>query len=165
MSPARWAEKRRNFHIEICLFVLFDSRRVCHGDFRTVLEQHNTLSALRGLSLLLVILSNVIQWLQFTLSLNLAPSSVHAGLVNSGANFLATAVLARAVFGDPLPILWWMGSTLILIGMILMQGGGQAKEAEKETKPKTETESKVEEVKGIEKGGHVLRARPRKRVD
>lgn len=99
-------------------------------------------------------------WLQFTRALNKAPSAVHAGLVNSGANFVGTvsverfgrpdpiqvglttahshsqALMSRIVFSDPLPPLWWGGSTLILLGMVLMQSGGAKKVADAGKKKK-----------------------------
>ena len=86
-------------------------------------RQDNSVYLLRAVSLGLVIFCNVLQWQQFTRALNRAPSTIHAGLINSAANFIGTAVFAKVFFGDALPPMWFAGVGFIFLGMSLMNSG------------------------------------------
>ncbi len=54
--------------------------------------------------------------------------SFMATLLNTGANFLVTALLGWAVFGESLPLAWWAGGALIALGTVLVASaaGGTA---------------------------------------
>jgi hypothetical protein len=57
------------------------TRSLCH-----LMEQIN----LRVISLTLVVLCNIGMWLSFTIALSTAPNTLHASIVNSSTNFIAT---------------------------------------------------------------------------
>lgn len=88
----------------------------------------------------LIALSNVVMWGLFTWSLSLAPSSALATVVNSAANLLFTvcrefrltsllfsvdkqAILGHLVFAEPLSLQWYLGASLLLVGVLVLQRG------------------------------------------
>lgn len=53
--------------------------------------------------------------------------SVTATVLTSAVNFILSAVLGFAFFGEVLPPLWWAGACLIIAGVLLVsQDGGEA---------------------------------------
>jgi hypothetical protein len=80
-------------------------------------------------------------WALFTRALTLATSSVQVSVINTSANFVATAVLGRVVFGEELPgefpsmlffsfgtcgliwdflALWWVGAAMLIAGSVII---------------------------------------------
>ncbi|OQR91071.1 hypothetical protein THRCLA_09114 [Thraustotheca clavata] len=52
--------------------------------------------------------------------------SLTATITSSAANFVVTAILGLLVFGEHLPLQWWLGATVILVGMgCLLHGDKQ----------------------------------------
>ncbi len=45
---------------------------------------------LRVISLILMVVCNITMWLSFTIALSTAPNTLHASIVNSSTNFIAT---------------------------------------------------------------------------
>jgi len=86
-------------------------------------------------------------WFLFTRALTLATSSTQVAVLNTSANFLATAALGMAVFGEVLSVRWWCGAALLVTGCVIIgrrdEGSkdGKAKIAGKGTIGKGNTES------------------------
>ncbi|KAK5165265.1 uncharacterized protein LTR77_009363 [Saxophila tyrrhenica] len=63
---------------------------------------------------------NGIMWTLFTRALTLANSTVRVSVLNTSANFVLTALLGAAVFGETLPGLWWVGAALLVAGSVII---------------------------------------------
>jgi len=50
----------------------------------------------------------------------MAPSSIQASIVNTSSNFIITALLGQAVFGEKLTMQWWVGAALLISGSIII---------------------------------------------
>ncbi|KAF2396692.1 hypothetical protein EJ06DRAFT_483172 [Trichodelitschia bisporula] len=61
-----------------------------------------------------------VMWGLFTRALSLAPSAVHANVVNTSSNFIIAALLGVAVFGERLPPQWWLGAALLITGSVII---------------------------------------------
>jgi drug/metabolite transporter (DMT)-like permease len=59
-------------------------------------------------------------WAFYTNALSRAPSAVHANIVNTSSNFVITALLGAMVFGERLPLLWWVGAGLLISGSVVI---------------------------------------------
>ena len=75
--------------------------------------------ALRGLALGGYIFTQGQMWVLFVKALQRLPS-VTAVVVNTSANVVASSLLGFAVFGESLPLLWWMGISFMLVGVSLV---------------------------------------------
>jgi pyridoxamine 5'-phosphate oxidase len=64
--------------------------------------------------------SNVIMWALFTRALTASPSTTKVSITNTAANFVLTALLGGAVFGESLPRTWWLGAALMGVGCVLV---------------------------------------------
>jgi drug/metabolite transporter (DMT)-like permease len=73
-------------------------------------------------------------WALFTRALSLSQSAVHVNIINTAANFVITAILGALIFGESLPLLWWVGASLLITGSVII---GKREEGT-EDKPKTE---------------------------
>lgn len=73
-------------------------------------------------------------WALFTRALSLSPSAVHVNIINTAANFVITAILGALIFGERLPLLWWVGASLLITGSVIIG----RREEKTEDKPKTE---------------------------
>jgi len=71
-------------------------------------------------SFLLVFFFNALMWTLFVKSLRGSSSSATATVTNTGSNFICTAVLSCVLFGEMLSMRWWLGTSLILTGLILI---------------------------------------------
>merc|ERR1712216_802400 len=63
--------------------------------------------------------ANAIMWTLFVQALQRLPS-VHAAVVNSSANVCFSAVFAFVLFREPLPPMWWVGVSFIIMGICLV---------------------------------------------
>ncbi|OJD19364.1 hypothetical protein AJ78_00634 [Emergomyces pasteurianus Ep9510] len=66
------------------------------------------------------VLSNGIMWALFTRALTASPSSTKVAITNTTANFLLTALLGMAVFGEKVDGLWWVGAALMAGGCVVV---------------------------------------------
>jgi len=73
-------------------------------------------------------------WALFTRALSLSPSAVHVNIINTAANFVITAILGALIFGESLPLLWWVGAACLITGSVIIG----SREEGTEQKPKTE---------------------------
>ncbi|TQB76658.1 hypothetical protein MPDQ_007053 [Monascus purpureus] len=69
------------------------------------------------------VLSNVTMWALFTRALTAGPSTTKVSITNTASNFLVTAVLGMAVFGEVVGGLWWVGAGLMGGGCVLVGMG------------------------------------------
>jgi hypothetical protein len=67
-------------------------------------------------------------WGLFTRALTLASSTVRVSIINTSANFMATAVLGALIFNERLPKLWWLGAAMLVAGSVII---GMREETEK----------------------------------
>ena len=74
-------------------------------------------------------------WKFFNRSLQLFPTSLLASIVASATNFMVTALLGKLIFGDSLSYEWWVGTVLIMIGMIFIQSDSAAGSKAKDQQP------------------------------
>ncbi|XP_041375934.1 transmembrane protein 42-like [Gigantopelta aegis] len=88
------------------------------------------ITAVRVCGVCSMFLCNGLMLTLFSKSLQLCPSSVEATVTNTAANFIVTAVASLALFGDRLPLLWWLGASLILTGLVFIHRGGNRAQAE-----------------------------------
>ncbi|KAM7446028.1 Transmembrane protein 42 [Porites harrisoni] len=109
MSP----ELQRNFWCDLLL------QRVAESpSLSSVCETIVIIS--RVLSFLLVFFFNALMWTLFVKSLRGSSSSATATVINTGSNFICTALLGCLLFGEALTMRWWLGTSLILTGLILI---------------------------------------------
>jgi len=59
-------------------------------------------------------------WALFTRTLSLSSSAVKLNVINTAANLIITALLGALIFGERLPLLWWAGATLLILGSVII---------------------------------------------
>ncbi|ETN45244.1 uncharacterized protein HMPREF1541_10121 [Cyphellophora europaea CBS 101466] len=85
--------------------------------------------ATRGFFFGMNLLFNAAMWALFTAALTRGDSTTRVSIVNVSANFVVTALLGAAIFGERLPGLWWVGAGLLAVGNVVIgrreeDGGG-----------------------------------------
>eukprot|EP00123_Amoebidium_parasiticum_P003626 comp14918_c0_seq1/m.11476 comp14918_c0_seq1/g.11476 ORF comp14918_c0_seq1/g.11476 comp14918_c0_seq1/m.11476 type:complete len:151 (-) comp14918_c0_seq1:402-854(-) len=73
---------------------------------------------------------NALMWTLFTKSLSKCSSTLEATVTNSAANFFFTALCGMVLFQETLPLLWWVGGSFVVVGLLLVNRGAQALENE-----------------------------------
>ncbi|GAB6032696.1 hypothetical protein CHUAL_011572 [Chamberlinius hualienensis] len=68
----------------------------------------------------LMLLFNCLMWTTFVKALRHSRTSLQATVTNTAANFIFTALFGHLFFGEFLPLVWWLGSLLIIFGWVLM---------------------------------------------
>lgn len=84
-----------------------------------------------------MVVSNAVMWATFSKALALSPSSLEPTAVNTAANLAGSMVLGSAVFEEKISLLWWVGATLILIGVTLVRGSDTGAERDDELHEKS----------------------------
>jgi drug/metabolite transporter (DMT)-like permease len=79
----------------------------------------------------MIILCNIGMWSLFVRALDRLPSSLVATAVNTAVNFFTSAFLGFVLFGEQLPIMWWAGASLIIVGLQLMNTSKVEEDKEK----------------------------------
>ena len=74
---------------------------------------------IRGLALGGYILAQGQMWVLFVKAMQRIPS-ITAVVVNTCANVVASSLLGFAFFSEALPLLWWVGVSLMLCGVSLV---------------------------------------------
>jgi drug/metabolite transporter (DMT)-like permease len=74
------------------------------------------------------LLFNLAMWTLFTAALTRADSTTRVSIVNVSSNFMVTALLGWAVFGEELKGLWWVGAGCLAVGNVII---GKREEGEK----------------------------------
>ncbi|KAA8895084.1 hypothetical protein FN846DRAFT_785494 [Sphaerosporella brunnea] len=72
----------------------------------------------RGLFFSLNLLFNAIMWGLFTAALAKGSSATTVSVVNTSANFMATALFGWLVFAEALPPMWWVGASMLVAGSV-----------------------------------------------
>lgn len=75
------------------------------------------------------LLFNGIMWTLFTQALAKGNSTIQVSIINTGANFMLTAVLGLMIFSESLPPLWWLGATLLVAGNVIVGRKDEAADA------------------------------------
>jgi hypothetical protein len=77
-------------------------------------------------------------WTLFTTALARGSSTTQVSIMNTSANFVITALLGLAIFGEALPPLWWLGASLLVAGNVII--GRKDETAAKPRSPEAEGE-------------------------
>ncbi|KAL9599477.1 MAG: hypothetical protein Q9219_003816 [cf. Caloplaca sp. 3 TL-2023] len=75
---------------------------------------------IRGFFFTLNLAFNALMWALFTSALTRASSTTRVSIVNTSSNFLLTALLGLAIFGEKLPLLWWVGAAGLVVGNVVI---------------------------------------------
>ncbi|KAK4303999.1 hypothetical protein Pmani_024032 [Petrolisthes manimaculis] len=92
---------------------------------------------LRLLFFALMVGVNCLMWTTFTKALRFSTTSLEATITNTAANFFFTAILGQVLFGEVVTSLWWMGTVLIICGLLLMHHASNLPPRKPGTRPKT----------------------------
>ncbi|KAH6672683.1 hypothetical protein F5X68DRAFT_42017 [Plectosphaerella plurivora] len=63
---------------------------------------------------------NGIMWTLFTKALAQGNSTTQVSIINTGSNFVVTALLGFIIFSENLPPLWWLGAALLVAGNVIV---------------------------------------------
>nr|CAH7713281.1 unnamed protein product [Callosobruchus chinensis] len=73
----------------------------------------------RVLLFVMMILCNAAVWRFFVRGLQ-ESGSVRATAISSSTNYICSAIIGFAVFGEVTSLLWWSGMILIILGLVLI---------------------------------------------
>jgi drug/metabolite transporter (DMT)-like permease len=96
-------------------------------------HQEYLLLGMRGFSFVMIFLSNVIMINLFVKSMNMSTTS-EAVVVNTACNFFFTALFGWMLFNEPLPGMWWVGATLIILGVLMIVRSSKGSQQDKPKK-------------------------------
>lgn len=68
----------------------------------------------------LIFICNGMMWTFFTKSLQYCSSTAEATVTNTASNFLISALVGVVLFNEALSLRWWMGASLIVLGLLLI---------------------------------------------
>ncbi|KAM4029533.1 transmembrane protein 42 [Anomaloglossus baeobatrachus] len=68
----------------------------------------------------LVFLFNAAMWTFFAKALRYSSSSAAATVTTTASNFVSSAVLGKVLFGESRAMLWWVGISITLSGLVLL---------------------------------------------
>ncbi|XP_043920603.1 transmembrane protein 42 [Protopterus annectens] len=68
----------------------------------------------------MVITFNAVMWTFFAKALRYSASSARATVTSAASNYISSAILGKALFGESHALLWWVGISLILCGLLLL---------------------------------------------
>ncbi|XP_065361203.1 uncharacterized protein LOC135954887 [Calliphora vicina] len=71
----------------------------------------------QGLPIVLMILSNLLNWRYFLKALQLSEQTLTATVLTAASNYVVSFVLGSLVFKEPFTLLSILGSTLIVLGL------------------------------------------------
>ncbi|XP_075068589.1 transmembrane protein 42 [Mixophyes fleayi] len=75
---------------------------------------------LRLCSVGLVFLCNAAMWTLFAKALRFSLSSATATVTTTASNFVSSAFLGKVLFGESRALLWWVGISITLCGLVLL---------------------------------------------
>lgn len=102
-------------------------------------------------------------WILFTRALTAATSSTRVSILNTAANFITTAILGMVVFGEKLPLLWWLGASLLISGSVVIGArDGDANAEEKQNREDAGSKITAELASGVQRSTRDEEARNRK---
>ena len=59
-------------------------------------------------------------WSLFTTALARGTSTTQVSIMNTSTNFMLTALLGLFIFSESLPLLWWLGASLLVAGNVII---------------------------------------------
>ncbi|XP_028461478.1 transmembrane protein 42 [Perca flavescens] len=65
---------------------------------------------------------NAVMWTFFSKALRHCSSSARATVTTTASNFISSAVLGTVMFGESHAVLWWVGISLTLSGLLVLHG-------------------------------------------
>ncbi|XP_052000671.1 transmembrane protein 42a [Xyrauchen texanus] len=65
---------------------------------------------------------NAVMWMFFAKALRHSPSSARATVTTTASNFISSAFLGYAIFGETHVTMWWIGIILTLTGLLVLHG-------------------------------------------
>ncbi|XP_056376559.1 transmembrane protein 42 isoform X1 [Hyla sarda] len=68
----------------------------------------------------LVFLCNAIMWTFFAKALRYSSSTAAATVTTTASNFVSSAVLGKILFGESRALLWWVGISITICGLVLL---------------------------------------------
>ncbi|KAM9308218.1 transmembrane protein 42 [Gastrophryne carolinensis] len=68
----------------------------------------------------LVFLCNTAMWTFFAKALRTSSSSASATVTTTASNFVSSAILGKVLFGESRALLWWVGISVTLCGLVLL---------------------------------------------
>lgn len=71
-------------------------------------------------------------WTLFTTALARGTSTTQVSIMNTSTNFMMTAFLGFAIFGESLPPMWWAGAALLVAGNVIVGRKDETKDASAE---------------------------------
>ncbi|XP_074842191.1 transmembrane protein 42 [Carettochelys insculpta] len=92
---------------------------------------------LRAGCLVLVFVCNAVMWTFFAKALHYSSSSAIATVTATASNFISSALLGKLLFGESRALLWWVGISLALCGLLLVHTASpwsERQQAEKKDK-------------------------------
>lgn len=89
----------------------------------------NLITVIRVVFFFLMIACNAVMWTVFTKALRLCTTTLEAAVTNTASNFFFTAVFGQTLFGEQLTLLWWLGTGMILFGLLMMHQANVETEA------------------------------------
>ncbi|KAG8442831.1 hypothetical protein GDO86_011587 [Hymenochirus boettgeri] len=76
----------------------------------------------------LVFACNAVMWTLFAKALRSSSSSATATVTTTASNFVFSALLGKFLFGESRAVLWWVGISITLSGLILLHTSSPALE-------------------------------------
>ncbi|AWO97178.1 putative transmembrane protein 42-like [Scophthalmus maximus] len=77
---------------------------------------------LRLLCGVLLFACNAVMWTFFSKALRHCSSSARATVTTTASNFISSAFLGRVIFGETHALLWWLGISITLCGLLVLHG-------------------------------------------
>lgn len=71
----------------------------------------------------LVFACNAVMWTFFVKALRFSSSSAAATVTSTASNFLFSAFLGKILLGEVCNLLWWVGISVTLLGLLLLHTG------------------------------------------
>ncbi|XP_065254478.1 transmembrane protein 42 [Emys orbicularis] len=68
----------------------------------------------------LVFACNAVMWTFFAKALHYSSSSATATVTTTASNFISSAFLGKLLFGETRALLWWVGISVTLCGLLLL---------------------------------------------
>ncbi|XP_053569032.1 transmembrane protein 42 [Bombina bombina] len=92
---------------------------------------------LRLICMCTVFICNAVMWTLFAKALRLSSSSATATVTTTASNFVSSALLGKVLFGESRALLWWVGISITLCGLLLLHSAspplGEKSAAKKES--------------------------------
>ncbi|XP_062560373.1 transmembrane protein 42 [Armigeres subalbatus] len=75
---------------------------------------------MKVLCIVIMVLLNACVWRFFVKALHTNGGTLVASLVSAASNYTVSALLGWLIFGEQTSIIWWIGTTLVMAGLLLI---------------------------------------------